>query len=154
VALYSSIIQSEPAGVSQKNTTLKLLVQPKTDIPSGAAIELLLPLTSDVSITSEAITTAPLCEFLGLATPKQVECSISSDGSTITWITNDNVPAFNAIQVTLSSGFNNPLSTEPTQTFQMKIYTDSSKTDSLDYQTTDLFLISEVEALTPDDSNL
>lgn len=52
------------------------------------------------------------------------------------------------------SGFNNPRTTEPTATFELRVYTDATKTDVLDRQLIDLELTAAVEPLTPDHAYL
>jgi len=53
---------------------LEVLIQPKTDIPKNAVVELRLPLGGEVSFTAAALAKAPVCEMLGLSIPEIVPC--------------------------------------------------------------------------------
>lgn len=66
-----------------------------------------------------------------------IACALEG-GDTITWTLGRAIPAYSAFQVKMAEGFNNPLSTEPTATFQMAVYTDGTKSTRLDYQDVDL----------------
>jgi hypothetical protein len=112
-------------------------------MPAGSLVELTVP--ESVSFTDEAKANAPLCELIGLSVPEILTCTIVE--RTITWTTIDEIPAFSSVQFMLEKGFNNPISTEPTDTFVMNIYTDSSKAEKLDYQDSDLLLTATVREL-------
>ena len=131
---------------------LQLLVQPKTDIPKGSIVELILPTSGEVSFTSAAIATAPDCEIIGLSIPDPVSCKV--EATKITWDVNLDIAAFNPFQVKVANGFNNPITSEPTDTFQMNIYTNSGRSTKLDYQDVDLFYTATMATLTSDKAKL
>ena len=79
-ALYSSIISTTPSAVSSKNTKMELLIQPKTDMPEGSMVELLLPTFEEVSFTPEVISSKPVCTMIGVSTPKSIDCTVTALG--------------------------------------------------------------------------
>jgi hypothetical protein len=107
-----------------------------------------------VSFTSEAIAQPPSCEFQGVSTPVKIQCAISVDGSSITWTIPQALGPYSAFLLSVEKGFNNPISSEPTQTFVMTIYSDSSKARKLDYQDIDLNMIATQATLKDEDSSL
>ena len=119
--------------MAEINAALEVLISPKTEIPSGAVVELRLPETSEVSLTEAVRKTAPKCELMGLNTPENVPCNITDNGKTITWNLLTPIAAYNPFQLKLTEGFNNPVSTEPTQTFKMAVFTDRTKVTRLDF---------------------
>ena len=64
------MITPEPREVGRQDVRLSVLVDPQTDIPAGAQVELRLPSTGEVSFTAAAVATAPACDLLGPASPE------------------------------------------------------------------------------------
>jgi hypothetical protein len=58
-------------------------------------VELLLPSFGEVSFTPELISGAPVCNMIGVSTPKQVDCTVTAQG--ITWIVPEAIPGFSAV---------------------------------------------------------
>jgi hypothetical protein len=58
----------------------------------------------------------------------------------ISWTTTEEIEASSAIQLQALDCFTNPLTTEPTRTFEMRTYPTASKASVLDIQTIDLQL--------------
>lgn len=99
-----------------------------TDLPSGAVIELKLPKSNEVSVANKAASND--CEIRLDGTPSPMQCEAKDQ--TVTWTTGNAINAYNSVQVKIEKVFDNPISTEATETFEMRVYNDNSKTTVLD----------------------
>ena len=120
--------------VGHEKVTLELLVQPDSEMPIGSVVELKLPASKVVKFADSAV--VPSCEFIGTeGAPELTACAIEEDTDgrqQITWTVPDLVPPGVAITFYAKEIFNNPPTTEPTDTFEMRSYSDNSKSNPLD----------------------
>ena len=132
--LYSSRVSADPAHVQARDAELTLLIEPRTAIPSGGLVELTLPASGEVSFTSAALAAAPTCDMRGLSVPVVVVCVVEEVGGRqkITWTTNRDIAASSSVQFQAAAGFNNPATTEPSDSLEMRTYSDSTKGTILD----------------------
>lgn len=98
----------------------------------GAVVELTLP-ASGVSFDETVYTTSPPCYFQGSeALPDEIDCLFerNTEGrEVITWISShDPVDSYETFQVWAVECANNPFTTEKTGDFELRIYSDSTKT--------------------------
>ena len=103
-------------------------------MPIGSVVELKLPASKVVKFADSA--EGPSCEFMGLeGKPELTLCAIEEDTDgrqQITWTVPDLVPPSLAITFYAKEIFNNPPTTEETDTFEMRSYTDNTKSTLLD----------------------
>ena len=147
-----------PPGVSETDTALELHVQSPRALPAGTIVELTLPDDTvgpgrgGSGFTAGALAAAPRCEIRSSAAPATITCAIVKD--TITWTLGSTVPRSSAIALVAEKAFKNPISAEATASFVMRLYTDASKTQALDYQVADLGLTAAPGPLSPEQSRL
>ena len=134
--MFSSSVQTVPSGVSEKNAQLILNIQSEDVIPAGAIVELKLPATKDIAFSASALTTPPKCEMKGAGAAEAIQCKIVKD--VITWTLKSPVEAQNPFSVSAGKVLDNPMTTEPTTSLEMRTYTDASKSKLMDYQLLDL----------------
>lgn len=67
----------------------------------------------------------------------------------ITWTTTQEIPRSSGVSLEAADGFNNPPTTEPTASFELRIFAAADKGTVLDRQLTDLELTASVEPLAP-----
>lgn len=132
------------------------MIMPETLMPSGSVVELKLPTSGEVSFSAASFTNSPLCEIQGLSTPEVIPCKVDKvieegvERQVISWTTTEEIEASSAIQLQALDCFTNPLTTEPTRTFEMRTYPTASKASVLDIQTVDLQLQASFEELNPE----
>lgn len=128
--MRSSTIFSKPDVVSRRDVTLQLVIAPDVSVPAGGAVELKLPLVSDVFFSAKAFSSSVLCERLGDQGADVLPCAFGKDGDgrqTITWTLTEPIEAADATQISAIEVFNNPITTESTPSFELRTYTDASK---------------------------
>ena len=136
--VYSSTVRTVPPEVSATGTRLELHVQSPSALPARAIIELTLPDDTvgagrgGSGFTAAALASKPRCEVSGTAAPDPIACVLAKD--VITWTLSAPVPRSSAIALIVHDAFKNPISAEATSSFVMRIYTDSTKSQAMDYQ--------------------
>lgn len=136
--VYSSTVRTLPPEVSATDTQLELHVQSPSALPAGAVIELVLPDETvgagggGAGFTAAALASPPRCELSSSAAPDPIKCVVAKD--MITWTLSTPVPRSSAIALIAHKAFKNPISAETTSSFVMRIYTDSTKSQPMDYQ--------------------
>ena len=148
--ISGSQVTSEPNLTGARSTSLVLVFTPMTDIPSGAAIELKLPKSNEVSVANKGLGND--CEFRLDGTPKPMQCEAKDQ--TVTWTTEEAISAYRAVQVKIEKVFNNPVSSEATETFEMRVFQDSSKSAVVDQQLTALVLEATAAPLNSEQSKI
>ena len=141
--------------VTSENVKLQLRLQPEFHIPKNALVELTLPSGGEVSFTPEALASTPKCSMLTAFLPTDTPCKITKSGDTqlISWnFAQEFKGNSGVIFFELSSGFNNPKTSEATGTFVMKIFTDQGQQQVLAFQDSDLNIKAEVGELSQDDA--
>ena len=122
-----------------------LNVQSESLIPAGAIVELKLPATKDIAFSASALTAPLKCEMKGAGAAQAVGCKIIKD--VITWTLKSQVDAQNPFSVSAAKVLDNPMTTEPTASLEMRTYTDASKSKLMDYQLLDLGIRASAEKL-------
>lgn len=102
-------------------------------MPIGAAVELILPIQDGLSFDAYVYNESPECFFQGAeALPDNINCTFEKqpDGrEAITWISShDPVGAYEKFSVWAESCFNNPITTEVSEDFELRIYSEANKT--------------------------
>ena len=72
----------------------------------------------------------------------------------VTWTLVEPIEAMDATQLTIVDVFNNPMTTESTPSFELRTYSDSSKSTLLDFQDTDLEIRAAAKTLSSEHSTI